>query len=164
MGRRVADPFMARSCHPRPPRHSLPETPTGPAAGLCDGCCTSSPASGHLQKNPQIHGVGPRLSPHRLLSETLGQRQGSWIRGGRRVKCYWRVTWFRFTCSAYGMQIPGLGSRPSESDALGWGQESALLVNFLPMTQTLRFQNQWFRILKLDRLESKSWFSHFLAV
>ena len=51
------------------------------------------------------------------------------------AKCGLRVTWFRFTCSACGMQIPELGPRPSESDglggdsdALGWGQESAFLV------------------------------------
>lgn len=62
------------------------------------------------------------------------------------------------------MQIPQPGPRPSESDGLGWGRESAFLVNFLLVTQSPRSENQWSRTLKLGRFGSKSWLCHFLAV
>lgn len=93
-------------------------------------------APGHWQNPPNSWDLVPLPFPptsaaiHLLEDwiisslEILGQPQNPWIRGEGGPSAVKELPGLDGT-SAWGMQIPQLGPRPSESGPLGWGQESA---------------------------------------
>lgn len=88
----------------------------------------SPTASGRLHEPPNSSDGAPPAPDLRHPRPGNSCKVSGLERGGGMAKCGLRVTRFRVTYSAGGMQIPELGPRPRESDALGWGQEFTFLV------------------------------------